>query len=157
VGRAMNTITPPTSPYKGLDHYEEKDSPFFFGREVQRDLVIANVLATRLTLLYGESGVGKTSLLQAGVVPRLRTEPGITVIVFRSWDHDPVARLSETIRTAAGLQPSASDSSLAETIAECTEQLERDLVIILDQFEEYFTYHPQESDDNPFESYFSQA
>jgi phospholipase C len=153
----MNTITPLTSPYKGLDHYEEKDSPFFFGREVQRDLVIANVLATRLTLLYGESGVGKTSLLQAGVVPHLRTEPDITVVIFRSWDHDPVARLSETIRTAAGLQPSGSESSLAETIAECTEQLGRDLVVILDQFEEYFTYHPQESDENPFESYFSQA
>jgi phospholipase C len=153
----MNTITPPTSPYKGLDHYEEKDSPFFFGRDVQCDLVIANLLATRLTLLYGESGVGKTSLLQAGVVPRLRTEPDIIVIVFRSWDHDPVARLSEAIRAAAGLQPSASESSLAETITECTEQLECDLIVILDQFEEYFTYHPQESDGNPFESYFSQA
>src|SRR6266536_1787700 len=62
------------SPYKGLDHYEEQDAPLFFGREVECDLVVANLLSARLTLLYGQSGVGKSSLLHAGVVPRLRED-----------------------------------------------------------------------------------
>jgi hypothetical protein len=143
------------SPYKGLDHYEEQDAPLFFGREVECDLVAANLLAARLTLLYGQSGVGKSSLLHAGVVPRLREEPDLSVVVFRSWGGDPVAGLCAAIRAAAGLEPSAGEPALAETIAACTQRLGRDLVIILDQFEEYFVYHPQ--DDGTFAAEFPQA
>ena len=48
------------------------DALLFFGRERETEIVTANVLAARLTVLYGPSGVGKTSLLRAGVVHRLR-------------------------------------------------------------------------------------
>ena len=143
------------SPYKGLDHYEEQDAPLFFGREVECDLVVANLLAARLTLLYGQSGVGKSSLLHAGVVPRLREEPDLSVVVFRSWGGDPVAGLCAAMRAAEGLEPSAGEPALADTIAACTQRLGRDLVIILDQFEEYFVYHPQ--DDGTFAAEFPQA
>src|SRR5262249_49486648 len=54
------------SPYKGLERYDEADALFFFGRDADAELVVANVLASRLTLLFGESGVGKSSLLHAG-------------------------------------------------------------------------------------------
>jgi hypothetical protein len=145
------------SPYKGLDHYEERDAPFFFGREVERDLVVANLLAARLTLLYGQSGVGKSSLLYAGVVPRLREAPDLAVVTFRSWGGDPVAGLNAAIRAAAGLEPSAGVTPLADTIAACTERLGRDLVIILDQFEEYFVYHSREDGDGTFATEFPRA
>src|SRR6266702_3062523 len=105
------------SPYKGLDHYQEQDAPFFFGRDVERDLVVANVLAAPLTLLYGQSGVGKSSLLHAGAVPRLREAPDLAVVTFRSWGGDPVAGLSAAIRAAAGLEPSAGEPALAGTFA----------------------------------------
>lgn len=137
-------------PYKGLDHYEEQDAPFFFGREVERDLVVANLLAAPLTLLYGQSGVGKSSLLHAGVVPRLREAPDLAVVTFRSWGGDPVAGLSAAICAAAGVEPSAGEFALADTIAACTKRLGRDLVVILDQFEEYFVYHPREDADGTF-------
>jgi phospholipase C len=145
------------SPYKGLDHYEEEDAPFFFGREVQRDLIVANLIAARLTLLYGESGVGKTSLLNAGVVPRLRDEPDVAVVVFRSWDDDPIAGLIDAIRATSGVHPSAGASGLSATIAASTERLGRDLVIILDQFEEYFVYHSQEDGEGTFAVEFPRA
>jgi hypothetical protein len=154
----MNAPTLPAtsrtgSPYKGLDHYEEQDAPLFFGREVECDLVVANLLAARLTLLYGQSGVGKSSLLHAGVVPRLREEPDLSVVIFRSWGGDPLAGLCAAISAAAGLEPSAEgEPALTETIAACTQRLGRDLVIILDQFEEYFVYHPQ--DDGTFAAEF---
>ena len=45
---------------------------FFFGRERESELVAANLMASRLTVLYGPSGVGKSSLLRAGVARRLR-------------------------------------------------------------------------------------
>ena len=54
------TIRPtPTMPFKGLAHYTEADAGFFFGRERERDVVVATLKARRLTLLYGESGVGQ--------------------------------------------------------------------------------------------------
>ena len=64
--------TTATRPYKGLEYYAEADAPFFFGREGEEEIVVANLLAARLTLLYGPSGVGKSSLLRAGVARRLR-------------------------------------------------------------------------------------
>ncbi len=62
----------PKSPYIGLVPYSEKDAPFFFGREKERDIIIENLNACRLTLLYGPSGVGKSSILNAGVTYRLK-------------------------------------------------------------------------------------
>ena len=48
------------SPYQGLAPYDEGDAAFFFGRDRERDLITANLMASRLTVLYGVSGVGKT-------------------------------------------------------------------------------------------------
>src|SRR5258705_6331118 len=59
----------PTSPYRGLAPFEdtELDELFFFGRERDRKVIAANLVASRLTVLYGPSGVGKSSALGAGV------------------------------------------------------------------------------------------
>jgi Cdc6-like AAA superfamily ATPase len=65
------SLQTPESPYRGLTPYSEQDAPLFFGREDECDVVIDNMMASRLTLLYGASGVGKTSLLRAGVTHEL--------------------------------------------------------------------------------------
>jgi hypothetical protein len=59
------------SPYQGLIPYEADDAPFFFGRERETRLITANLFAAPLTLLYGASGVGKSSVLRAGVINHL--------------------------------------------------------------------------------------
>ena len=77
------------SPYPGLIPYEEEDMPFFFGRENETRLIVANLFAAPLTLLYGASGVGKSSVLCAGVIPSLRPRSDLlTVGIDRqhSWD-----------------------------------------------------------------------
>ena len=51
---------------------QEEDARFFFGREKIRNVIIDSLQSWRLTLLYGASGVGKSSVLYAGVVPKLR-------------------------------------------------------------------------------------
>ena len=58
-------------PYVGLDYFLEEDAELFFGRDGERKRIIGNLRASRLTLLYAESGVGKSSLLRAGVSARL--------------------------------------------------------------------------------------
>ena len=61
------------SPFKGLASFDdsELDALLFFGRDRERETIVANVLANRLTVLYGSSGVGKSSLLRR----RRRAEP----------------------------------------------------------------------------------
>jgi hypothetical protein len=65
-------------PYVGLDYFVEDDAGLFFGRDGERKRIIGNLRASRLTLLYAESGVGKTSLLRAGVSARIRQLAGRT-------------------------------------------------------------------------------
>src|SRR5215211_6631475 len=90
----------PSSPYKGLAAFDdtELDALLFFGRAWETEVVAANVLASRLTVLYGPSGVGKSSLLRAGVVRALRSEGGYSapaVAVFGSWSSDPLAGVED--------------------------------------------------------------
>jgi WD40 repeat protein len=106
------------SPYKGLAAFEDSDldTLFFFGRARERDVVVANLLASRLTVLYGESGVGKSSLLQAAVLRALRAAaPDAEVALHDTWS-----------------LPS-DDAFAAVREAE-------DSYLILDQFEESFLY-----------------
>jgi hypothetical protein len=100
VGRLLEAVTrgkdpsPPerwryTSPYRGLYAMEEKDSDYFFGRD--REIVdVLNVLAaepSRLSVLLGNSGVGKSSLAQAGVIACLRRQgwPDIAGVNSQPW------------------------------------------------------------------------
>jgi hypothetical protein len=57
-------------PYLGLEPYQRKDAIFFFGREKWQQKISDCLEINKLTVLYGESGVGKSSLLQAGIVNR---------------------------------------------------------------------------------------
>jgi len=74
----------------------------FFGREQDQEIIIANLYAARLTVFYGASGVGKSSVLLAGVVPQLRETPRFACFVFRTWQSEKVLpALKEAILGAA--------------------------------------------------------
>jgi WD40 repeat protein len=157
----MATISDPTlerSPFQGLGFYTEADARWFFGRLTERRIILAHLRTARLTLLYAESGVGKSSLLRAGVSARLRElaargEPGRSPrhipVVFSAWKDDPVQDLIAAIQ---GLAPdrdgsslnadaaSATDGGLADAITATASALDATLVIMLDQFEEHFSY-----------------
>jgi hypothetical protein len=60
------------NPFKGSNSYKEKDEPFFHGREKEKNELISLIFQNTLTLLYSRSGVGKSSLLEAGIIPILR-------------------------------------------------------------------------------------
>jgi WD40 repeat protein len=128
-------LSTPVSPYKGLAAFEDSDldALLFFGREREIEVIAANLIAARITILYGPSGVGKSSVLCAGVAHRLRQEQGAEVIVFSSWAGDPVLALVE----AAG----GSGDSLVDALADASDRAGGDLYVVLDQFEELFLYH----------------
>ena len=131
------------SPYRGLAPFEdsELDALYFFGRERDSEIVVANLIASRLTVLYGPSGVGKSSLLRASVARRLRVLPEQPiVVVFDRWGEDPAAALAAAVADAADLE----DGPLRDVLERA--QLSRDVYLILDQTEEYFLYHQLPTD-----------
>src|SRR6476660_2520404 len=69
------------NPWPGLESFEEESQAFFFGRDHEIKLLRDHVLDTPVTVLYGRSGLGKTSLLRAGLFPRLREENFLPVYV----------------------------------------------------------------------------
>lgn len=174
----MSITKPSASPYKGLVPYSEEDESFFFGRNGEREVITANLMASRLTLLYGASGVGKSSVLRAGVVPHLRQlalqnvnehgTPEFAVVVFSSWRDNPVAMLEEQIYESVSGLPTQDEKvqfqydekgriNLVKFLEACTRRIGADFIIILDQFEEYFLYHSQEDGEGTFVVEFPRA
>ena len=96
--------------YKGLAPYGEDDSELFFGRTDEVRHLRDRVLASRVTVLYGPSGVGKSSLLRAGLAAELTAEnararragrpPPHTVAVVRDWSNSPGSQLSDAVASA---------------------------------------------------------
>lgn len=66
-------------PYVGLDPYGPEQAAFFFARDFERDTIINNMMGARLTVVCGPSGVGKSSILGAGVLHQLRDDAAIAV------------------------------------------------------------------------------
>lgn len=162
------------SPYVGLVPYSEAQAPFFFGREAESDLIIENLRASRLTLLYGTSGVGKSSVLYAGAAYRLRqiahqslTEYGVpefVVVTFNAWRDDPITGLMRRIQEAIAdaLQVKSREAvpesrNLTQIMRAWSERCNIELLIILDQFEEYFRYRPNETGVGTFGEEFPRA
>ena len=63
------------NPYQGLMPFREETASLFFGREESTKIVINELSRRNLIAVVGSSGVGKSSLVHAGVVPALRTSP----------------------------------------------------------------------------------
>jgi WD40 repeat protein len=151
---------PRDSPYFGLDYYEEKYGTWFFGREIEGGKIITNMRAARLTLLHAESGVGKSSLLRAGVAWRMRSLADASLarrgtarsipVVFSSWKDDPVQALITEIRTAiepyvvGHPEPDLPAGPLDAAVGAASSAVNASLLIMLDQFEEYFLYRSRE-------------
>ncbi|MGW2559296.1 nSTAND1 domain-containing NTPase [Streptomyces sp. NPDC001514] len=72
----------PTCPFRGLEAFEEEDAAFFHGRDDDAGRLAASIAGRHLTVVVGPSGSGKSSLIRAGLVPRLRAD-GMSVTALR--------------------------------------------------------------------------
>lgn len=144
----VTSLDPKFSPYKGLQPYTENDRAYFFGRERDQEIITANLYASPLTVLYGESGVGKSSVLMAGVAPRMHETPRLALVVYRDWqDAGFLLALKKEVlratRESTGKEIDV-DAKLPfdDFLQKCEAAFGGSIFFILDQFEEYFLYHP---------------
>ncbi|MHB8597613.1 MAG: toll/interleukin-1 receptor domain-containing protein [Ktedonobacteraceae bacterium] len=174
VPQFTDTGAPPRNPYKGLDPFRSKDEGDFFGR----DSLIADLVKTvrklvtpelpmdankRLLAVLGPSGSGKSSVVMAGLLPRLRQGilPGSEEWMYIDMvpGQHPVEALEQAL---ADFFPSRSfktiredleeDSSrgLHRLLASLTKSHETKVVLFIDQFEELFTQTVSENERQHF-------
>ena len=140
-------------PWIGLAPFTESDREFFAGRGEEIDELLRLVRRDTLTLLYGVSGLGKTSILQAGLFPALRAEDYLPVPIRLDYV-DGAAPLAQQVLSAI---TKASDAASVEAPAPLPGETlweyfhresnhfwspRNDLVtpfLVFDQFEECFT------------------
>jgi hypothetical protein len=113
----------PASPYKGLSFYVKGDVPLFAGREddVVRCASLLNLGATRIMMLHGATGCGKSSFLRAGLIPFLESRStGFKFIKADEADEDSKALFVRStanplVSTAEAIYGFASNDFQLET------------------------------------------
>ena len=152
------------SPFVGLRPFTWDEADLFFGRDREIRIILANLRAARLTLLYGPSGVGKSSILRAGVAKELRERgqrnlvergrPEVAVVVFSSWRDDPVAGIEQALEREledlVPLEHRPRGRALSELLSEWSDVVDGQILVILDQFEEFFLYHGDTTSEGTF-------
>ena len=142
-----------TNPFKGLQSFTEDDAARFFGRErLIDDLVERIATGSSLLALVGASGSGKSSVLRAGLVPRLRegaiTGSGNWLIAQMVPGARPFLELEASFYRAAPDAPPNLAALLHDQdgiLRTCLRLLPNEaarIVIVIDQFEELFTLAP---------------
>ncbi|MEV5977437.1 WD40 repeat domain-containing protein [Streptomyces sp. NPDC052114] len=136
-------------PYVGLASFQPEDAAWFFGREQLTDDLVERVGARRFLGVFGASGSGKSSLLRAGLLPRVREGSGAgwTTVLLAPGAHpleECAARLAAVsgssataLRQELAADPRALHLTVLKALAGQPEDAE--LLLVVDQFEEVFT------------------
>jgi len=136
----------PDNPYRGLEPFTPEHAAVFFAREADIAALVAWVQTKPVAIVVGPSGVGKSSLVQAGLVPALQREGWSVALVPAGQDPWP--------RLAAGLLHALHGPEMVVTFEQSQREIEqlrsegfarrgqflrsehRPLVVVVDQFEE---------------------
>lgn len=134
------------NPYRGLLPYDQEHSALFFGRQAVTAELHAQVCAQPLTVVLGVSGSGKSSLVRAGLVPRIKTEPGWRILSVLRPGAKPLAALS-SISTELGCPEQDFPSALATV---CQRDAGQRFLLVIDQLEELITTEPPAEEQEGF-------
>ncbi len=146
-----------SNPYRGLESYDEKHAPLFFGRSKFVAALAERVRTQSLMIVLGASGTGKSSVVKAGLLPLLRScepdawqilpplRPGKSPLAAlaastfpgESGDPDAIAGRLDAARSDPEALASRVAAWAAATPSEASQPAQ--LVIVVDQFEELLT------------------
>jgi hypothetical protein len=155
------TATRPPFPYPGLRPFEREEWSIFFGREMMIDELIERLAQQRFVLIHGASGSGKSSLVRAGVLPKLARQhlrhgaPWLTCAMRPSggplWNlaaefarlegrGGDVTRITDIIR-----QFNRRGATLSQVAGALDGLAGKRLCLLVDQFEEIFRFERETS------------
>jgi WD40 repeat protein len=148
----------PPCPYRGLFAFREEDAARFFGREEISDRLVAQLTRSRLVAVVGPSGSGKSSLVFAGALPRVRQLGSWAIADLRPGKAasplialasallpllEPTMTEVDRLRELPKLASVLADRRLLEVVDRGLERVHADrLLLIVDQFEELFVQEP---------------
>ena len=149
----------PVEPYVGPTSFQRDQRQFFFGRDEEADELVSMITAHSAVLLYSQSGAGKSSLLNAKLIPKLEEEEDFNVLpTMRVQGQIPpsvkIGRTTNIFVTNALLSCGGYDltranhgSTFTEFLKNCIQRTNEygepcPTVLVFDQFEELFTSYP---------------
>jgi hypothetical protein len=156
--RDFDSVRASICPYRGLLHFREEDAPFFFGREAAIQKLLQTVQRQPFVAVVGASGSGKSSVVRAGLVPKLRRDRDTTwetvilvptdqplkaiaraFLPFLEPSMGEVDRLAEATKIAEHFR--SGTISLYEIVGRILEKQSGTdrVLIVVDQFEELYT------------------
>lgn len=164
----MSETTRLVNPYKGLKSFEEKDATYFFGREKLVAELLNKILDQRFLAVLGASGTGKSSLIEAGLIPEITKS---TTAHGSQWHKmffriglDPMLNLARSLSQLSILQENQeeieaqrwenvikvklkrSEQALSTLLTSHSENKQDQFLIVVDQFEEIFQLQSQSQD-----------
>ncbi|MGF1935319.1 MAG: hypothetical protein RM347_013075 [Nostoc sp. ChiQUE02] len=155
--QVINPENSPNQPSK--DIVEEVVAAFGRQQDIQSLLHRIGRTDCKLTVIYGQSGVGKSSIVQAGLLPVLKLTPfdgletlPILVQVYTAWEKECGRLVVEKLEEVRGLRLSEPVETSAAIIEQLRQNENRNLltVLIFDQFEEFFFAYKDQANRRPF-------
>ncbi len=152
----------PRNPYKGLKAFDESDKGDFFGRsELTAELVsdVNGMTDTRFLAVIGPSGSGKSSVVRAGLIPKLREpNPEWVFLPPMTPGASPLKALTSTVSKQSSKSNTAIREDLDARAGDGLDMLARNIVntangrvvLFIDQFEELFTQTASEPERQQF-------
>lgn len=157
------------NPYPGLRPFLQEESHLFFGRENQVSDVLDKLIGNKFVAIIGNSGIGKSSFINCGILPKLYADhPGVVsnqweVVTFRPGQ-DPISELAKAFAKQVKGSDSYTESSrpnekeileilklnghagFSELVKNSIKSSAKNLLLFIDQFEEVFRFKPEEKD-----------
>jgi len=129
-------------PFKFLESYQKEDKDFFFGRTAEVESLYKMIFKTKIVIVYGTSGTGKTSLIQCGLANKFNSYDWLSLFVRRG--SNLIESLDKELCNHSGgafkfsqNQP-AEIKDLAKKIEAVHKESLRPIYLIFDQFEELY-------------------
>ena len=125
------------SPFKFLQPYTREDRAIFFGRDEEIEQLYKMVFQADIILVYGQSGTGKTSLVQCGLASRFQPTDWLDLFVRRKDN------INDSLREALlrmAQSPVREGASLSQLVKSVYLDYFRPVFLIFDQFEELFIF-----------------
>ena len=124
------------NPYRGLQAFDEADAASFHGRATVVDELIEHLSTSRFVTVVGASGSGKSSVVRAGLLPRLRAHD--VVVVTMVPGDDPLGALRSALTEVATVSDLDGTGVTVDTIDDVARHF-GSVVVVIDQFEECWT------------------